>query len=69
MMLMFWEIEDIIKQKDLINYSNKNIDYENIILKYNWEIKEKNVLIKEFKNKIEEFKKNNNNLINFNDRV
>ena len=62
------ELEDIIKQKDLINDPNKNIDYENIILKYNWEIKEKNILIEEFKNKIEEFKKNNNNLINFNDR-
>ena len=62
------ELEDIIKQKDLINDPNKNIDYENIILKYNWEIKEKNILIEDFKNKIEEFKKNNNNLINFNDR-
>ena len=62
------ELEDIIKQKDLINDPNKNLDYENIILKYNWEIKEKNILIEEFKNKIEEFKKNNNNLINFNDR-
>ena len=62
------ELEDIIKQKDLINDPNKNLDYENIILKYNWEIKEKNILIEELKNKIEEFKKNNNNLINFNDR-
>ena len=62
------ELEDIIKQKDLINDPNKNLDYENIILKCNLEIKEKNILLEDFKNKIEEFKKNNNNYINFNDR-